>query len=278
MVHVLFKPQGDCSMLPCVRCIIPFLLFVCTEDFQTRYHRLAKSEFYSLLGIQGMLEGFESVIPSFLKTESMQSKNHSVWVEARDPELQRKQSRPAWPSAGENQFHKLDLAQFTPRVSPSTSTCDTCTCGAPSGPDFSLWKVILMSCCCLVSPCPWYNALMPQKVKVSLPPRCEKPKTGAVSLRYFSVNETIQTLHDLTHCSWGSYCKTGGNSVPLHSSSTYINIAIFVFEIDLKLNQVWNVLKFQAALTTPQETITSHRFSYFLLKNKLFCLESQDRP
>lgn len=36
---------------------------------------------------QGMLEGFGTVIPSFLKTESMQSKNHSVCAEARDPDF-----------------------------------------------------------------------------------------------------------------------------------------------------------------------------------------------
>lgn len=61
-----------------------------------------------------------------------------------------------------------------------------------------------------------------------------------------------------------------------------MNIISFGLEIvftdldQIKANM--DVLEFQAAPTTSQETITSHRFPCLLLKHKLLCPEAHDRP
>lgn len=63
-----------------------------------------------------MLEGFGTIIPPFLQSESMQSENHFVWVEARDPGFSGSRA-----DLSDLQMEKinsintahLDLAQFT---------------------------------------------------------------------------------------------------------------------------------------------------------------------
>lgn len=83
MVHVLFKPQGDCSMLPCVcvRCIIP-CLFLLYRGLSAKIPQAGEIWVLQCLRdsgrFQGMLEGFGTLIPSFSQAESMQSKNHSL--------------------------------------------------------------------------------------------------------------------------------------------------------------------------------------------------------
>lgn len=84
-----------------------------------------------------------------------------------------------------------------------------------------------------------------------------KPKPVQLVLWHWDISQWMNlfrpsmTYMDLTHWSWSSYGKTGGNSVTLHSSSTYINVAIFVFEIDLKLNQIWTHWNFLSHLPPP---------------------------
>lgn len=106
----------------------------CTENFQPRYHRLAKSEFYSLLGIWGDFRehlrdlGLSSPLSCRLNPCNLKITHCLGWCKG--AALQRKQSWPVWPSAGENQFHKHITSGSGPIYNPSGSHrgwANTCT-------------------------------------------------------------------------------------------------------------------------------------------------------
>lgn len=255
MAHVLFKPQGDCNMLPCVRSIIPFLLLVVQKTFSqdtTGWQIWVLQSLRDSRTFQGMLEGFGMIIPPFLQSESMQYKNHYIWVEGRDlgfsgsradlSDLQQEKT------SSINTAH-LDLAQFTATQDLTKDRQVLVPLLLDQTFAFEMWF------CCPIAA--WYHPAhstapwCPKSKCFSTPQLWKTPKPVHLVLclwdfsRWLNLFRPSMSFMELTHCSWSLCCKTGGNPVTLPSSSTQTNIAIFVFKIGLKLNQIWMYWNFK---------------------------------
>lgn len=80
------------------------------------------------------------------------------------------------------------------------------------------------------------------------------------------------TYIDLPPSCWSLYGKTGSNSVTLGSSSTNMNIIIFVLEIVLKLNQNWRGWNFRQPPTLFRRPSPATYFIAFSLNTNYYAL------
>lgn len=80
------------------------------------------------------------------------------------------------------------------------------------------------------------------------------------------------TYVDLLHCRWNLCGKTGSHSATLGSSSTYMNIVIFVLEIIPKLNQIWMCWNFRQPPPLLRRPSPPTDFLIFSLKTNYYSL------
>lgn len=82
------QASGDCNMLPCLRCIIPFLFPGVQRTFNQDTTGWWNLYFTVSLGnagrFQGILEGFGTIIPPFLWNGFLKSLFFTLWDDARE--------------------------------------------------------------------------------------------------------------------------------------------------------------------------------------------------